>query len=125
MAAETSGAPTSFERGGWGWLFQRITAAFLIVVLAFHFFLLHFYHHAYEITFAGTSARMSQVGYFATMWLFLVTATFHGVNGIYNAMVNQGIKGIQKRAAQGILGLAGVLLVVQGTRVALAMTDLV
>jgi succinate dehydrogenase / fumarate reductase membrane anchor subunit len=121
MAAETSGAPTSFERGGWGWLFQRITAAFLIVVLAFHFFLLHFYHHAYEVTFAATNVRMSQLGYFATMWLFLVTATFHGVNGIYNAMVNQGIEGMQKRAAQGILGLAGLLLVVQGTRVALHM----
>jgi succinate dehydrogenase / fumarate reductase membrane anchor subunit len=64
---------------------------------------------------------MSQVGYFATMWLFLVTATFHGVNGIYNAMVNQGIEGMQKRAAQGILGVAGLLLVVQGTRVALHM----
>jgi len=121
MSADTAGAPTSFDRGGWGWLFQRITAAFLIVVLAFHFFLLHFYHHAYEVTFAGTNARMSDVGYFATMWLFLVTATFHGVNGIYNAMVNQGIKGMQKRAAQGILGLAAVLLVVQGTRVALHM----
>jgi len=125
MAAESAGAPTSFDRGGWGWLFQRITAAFLIVVLAFHFFLLHFYNHAYEVTFAGTSARMSQVGYFATMWLFLVTATFHGVNGIYNAMVNQGIEGVQKRAVQAILGLAGLLLIVQGTNVALAMTNLV
>jgi succinate dehydrogenase / fumarate reductase membrane anchor subunit len=125
MAAESTGAPTSFERGGWGWLFQRITAAFLIVVLAFHFFLLHFYNHAYEITFAGTQARMSQVGYFATMWLFLVTATFHGVNGIYNALLNQGIQGTQKRVVQAILGVAGLLLVAQGTRVALAMTNLV
>jgi len=121
MSADTAGAPTSFERGGWGWLFQRVTAAFLIVVLAFHFFLLHFYHHAYEVTFAGTNARMSDIGYFLTMWLFLVTATFHGVNGIYNAMINQGIRGTQKRVAQGILGLAALLLVVQGTRVALYM----
>ena len=121
MSADTAGAPTSFDRGGWGWLFQRVTAAFLIVVLAFHFFLLHFYHHAYEVTFAGTNARMSDIGYFATMWLILVTATFHGVNGIYNAMINQGIQGTQKRVAQGILGLAAVLLVVQGTRVALYM----
>jgi succinate dehydrogenase / fumarate reductase membrane anchor subunit len=121
MSTDTAGAPTSFDRGGWGWLFQRITAAFLIVVLAFHFFLLHFYHHAYEITFAGTSARMGQLSYFATMWLFLVAATFHGVNGMYNAMVNQGIKGVQKRAVQVVLGVAGLLLVVQGTRVALVM----
>ncbi|NHN40177.1 succinate dehydrogenase hydrophobic membrane anchor subunit [Halorubellus sp. JP-L1] len=121
MAADTAGAPTSFDRGGWGWLFQRITAAFLIVVLAFHFFLLHFYNHAYEVTFAGTSARMGDLAYFATMWLFLVAATFHGVNGIYNAMLNQGIEGTQKRVAQGVLGIAALLLVVQGTRVALVM----
>ncbi|PSQ11091.1 succinate dehydrogenase, partial [Halobacteriales archaeon QS_7_68_65] len=67
---------SSFDRRGWRWFAQRLTAVFLIVVLAFHFMLLHFVNHAYEITFAGTTARMSQVGYFATMVLFLVTATF-------------------------------------------------
>ena len=81
---------SSFERKGTRWFLQRITAAFLVVVLAYHFLLLHFVNHAAEITFAGTTARMSQVGYFSTMVLFLVTATFHGVNGVYNALVNQG-----------------------------------
>ncbi len=116
---------SSFDRRGWRWLMQRLTAAFLVVVLAFHFFLLHFVHHAAEITFLGTQARMSTVGYFATMWLFLVTATFHGVNGVYNALVNQGVAGTQKRVAQVTLVGAGALLILQGTRVALAMTNLV
>ncbi len=116
---------SSFDRRGWRWLVQRLTAAFLIVALAFHFFLLHFVHHAAEISFAGTQARMSTVGYFSAMWLFLVTATVHGVNGVYNALINQGIAGTQKRVAQVTLVAAGGLLVVQGTRVALAMTDLV
>jgi succinate dehydrogenase / fumarate reductase membrane anchor subunit len=115
---------SSFDRRGWRWLLQRLTAAFLVVVLAFHFFLLHFVHHAADITFAGTRVRMSNLGYFATMWLFLVTATFHGVNGVYNALVNQGIAGTQKRAAQVVLVLAGVLLVVQGTRVAVVMAGI-
>ncbi|MFC6865157.1 succinate dehydrogenase hydrophobic membrane anchor subunit [Halomicroarcula sp. GCM10025817] len=116
---------SSFERGGRRWLFQRLTAVFLIGVLAFHFVLLHFVNHAADITFLGTQARMSQVGYFATMWLFLVTATFHGVNGVYNALVNQGLTGSQKNAVKYLLVVAGLLLVVQGTRVALAMTNLV
>jgi len=115
---------SSFERGGVRWLLQRVTAVFLIGVLAFHFFLLHFVNHAADITFAGTQARMSQVGYFATMWLFLVTATFHGVNGVYNALVNQGLDGTAKRAVGAVLTLASVALIAQGTRVALAMTDL-
>jgi succinate dehydrogenase / fumarate reductase membrane anchor subunit len=116
---------SSFERGGRRWLLQRITAVFLVGVLAFHFILLHFVNHAAEIRFAGTQLRMSQVGYFATMWLFLVTATFHGVNGVYNALVNMGVEGTQKRAIAGVLIVAGLLLIAQGTRVAIAMTNLI
>ncbi|NIB99582.1 succinate dehydrogenase hydrophobic membrane anchor subunit [Halobacterium sp. R2-5] len=109
---------SSFNTSSTAWLLQRVTAAFLVVVLAFHFFQLHFVTHAYEIEFAGSQARMENVGYYLTMVLFLVTATFHGVNGIYNALVNQGIDGTQKRAVQVVLGVAGLLLVAQGIRVA-------
>jgi Succinate dehydrogenase/Fumarate reductase transmembrane subunit. len=116
---------SSFDRGGRFWLIQRLTAVFLIGVLAFHFVLLHFVNHAAEITFMGTQARMSQMGYFATMWLFLLTATFHGVNGVYNGLVNMGLDGSRKRAVGAVLAVAGVALVLQGTRVALTMTNLV
>jgi succinate dehydrogenase / fumarate reductase membrane anchor subunit len=116
---------SSFERKGTRWLLQRVTAAFLVVVLAYHFMLMHFVNHAAELTFAGTTARMSQVGYFLTMVLFLVTAAFHGVNGVYNALVNQGLEGTRKTAVMWLLVIAGGLLVVQGVRVALAMTNLV
>jgi succinate dehydrogenase / fumarate reductase membrane anchor subunit len=116
---------SSFQRGGRRWLLQRLTAVFLIGVLAFHFVLLHFVNHAAEISFLGTQARMSQIGYFATMWLFLVTAAFHGVNGVYNALVNMGLTGTRKKAVGAVLALAAIAVVVQGTRVALAMTNLV
>ena len=116
---------TSFERGGRRWLAQRVTAVFLIGVLAFHFVLLHFVNHAADITFAGTTARMSQWSYFATMWLFLVTATFHGVNGVYNALVNMGLSGTRARVVGAVLAVAGLALIAQGTRVAVAMTNLV
>ena len=116
---------SSFEPKGTRWLLQRVTAAFLIVVLAFHFLLLHFVNHAAEIQFAGTTARMSQVGYFVTMVLFLITATFHGVNGVYNALVNQGLEGTRKTAVKWLLVVASVLLVAQGIRVAVAMTNIV
>ena len=115
---------SSFEPKGTRWLLQRITAAFLVVVLAYHFMLLHFVNHAADITFAGTQARMSQVGYFLTMVLFLIAGTFHGVNGVYNALVNQGLDGTQQTVVKWILIVAGTLLVVQGIRVAIAMTGL-
>lgn len=112
---------SSFTPGGTGWLLQRVTAAFLIVTLAFHFFLLHFVHHAYEIEFAGTQFRMKQFSYMLTMILFLWAAAFHGVNGVYNALVNQGLSGTPKRIVLGVLSLAGLALVAQGTYVALVM----
>ena len=115
---------SSFEPKGTRWLLQRITAAFLVVVLAFHFMLLHFVNHAAEITFAGTQARMSQVGYFATMVSFLVAGAFHGVNGVYNALVNQGLEGTQQSVVKWTLVVAGALLIVQGIRVSIAMTGL-
>ena len=113
---------SSFERGGKRWFLQRITAVFLIGVLAFHFVLLHFVNHAAEIEFAGTQARMENIGYFSLMWTFLVTATFHGVNGVYNALVNQGLDGTQKKVVAAVLTVASLLLILQGTRVALAMS---
>ena len=115
---------SSFQQGTWRWFLQRVTAVFLIGALAFHFILLHFINHAASITFAGTEARMSGIIYFSLMWLFLVTAAFHGINGVYNALVNMGLKGTKQKVVAGVLVLAGILLVIQGTRVAIAMSGM-
>ena len=116
---------SSFDRSGTRWLLQRITAAFLVVVLAFHFFLLHFVNHAADVTFAGTSARMSTWTYFSLMVLFLLTATFHGVNGVYNTLVERdGVDGWKQTAITGVLVVASLLMVAQGLRTALVWTNL-
>lgn len=109
---------SSFERGGRRWLLQRITAAFLVITLAYHFAFRHFLFHAANVTFEQSAAFMAEVGYFATMVLFLVTATFHAVNGIYNALENAGVAGTQLTVAKVVLGVAGVALLVQGGRLA-------
>jgi len=116
---------SSFAPGGTRWLLQRITAVFLIVVLAMHFFLLHFVNHAAEVTLAGTEARMQNIGYFLTMVLFLWAGAFHGINGVYNALVNQGLSGTQKKVVLAVLIIAGVALVGQGTYVALVMSGMI
>jgi succinate dehydrogenase / fumarate reductase membrane anchor subunit len=109
---------SSFEPGGRRWFWQRITAAFLLVVLAFHFFLLHFVWHAAEVTFALSAARMETLSYYLLMILFLITATFHGVNGVYNALINAGLSGQKRTAVKWTLVVASVVLVVQGVRTA-------
>ncbi len=115
---------SSFNRGTWRWFLQRVTAVFLIGALAFHFVMLHFVNHAASITFAGTEARMGGILYFTLMMTFLVTAAFHGINGVYNALINMGLKGTQKKVVAAILVVAGVALIVQGTRVAVAMSPM-
>ncbi|PSQ24956.1 succinate dehydrogenase [Halobacteriales archaeon QS_9_67_17] len=115
---------SSFEPKGTRWLLQRLTAAFLVVVLAFHFMLLHFVNHAADVTFAGTQMRMQTAGYFVTMVAFGLTATFHGVNGVYNALVNQGIDGTAKAVVKYGLVLAGLLLAVQIVRLSLVMAGI-
>ncbi|WP_049926023.1 succinate dehydrogenase [Halopiger goleimassiliensis] len=112
---------SSFTPGGTGWLLQRITAAFLVVTLAFHFFQLHFVQHAAEVTFQNTQIRMDNLGYFLTMVLFLIAGAFHGINGVYNALVNQGLEGTPKKVVLAVLTIAGVGLVAQGIWVAAAM----
>lgn len=112
---------STFTPGGTAWLLQRVTAVFLVIVLAFHFFLLHFVNHAAEITFLGSAERMQQLGYFITMILFLVTATFHGLNGVYAALLNQGLSGRLKRIVKWGLTAAGTILIIQGVRLALAL----
>jgi succinate dehydrogenase / fumarate reductase membrane anchor subunit len=114
---------SSFEPKGTRWFLQRVTAAILVVLLAFHFVQLHFLNHAADVTFQGSRLRMENVAYFLTMVLFLVTAAFHGVNGVYNALVNQGLEGTPKTVIKRGLIVAGTVLVLQGIRVALAMSD--
>ncbi len=115
---------SSFSQDSWRWLLQRVTAVFLIGALAFHFVLLHFVNHAAEIRFAGTNARMDGLIYFSLMITFLIAATFHGVNGVYNGLVNMGLKGRQKQIVGFILTVAAVALIVQGFRVAFAMAGI-
>ena len=109
---------SSFNSGTTLWFLQRVTAAILVITLMFHFFWLHFVHHAAEITFAGTAYRMEQIGYFLTMLLFLVAGAFHGVNGVYNALINQGLTGTKQRAVKWVLIVASAVLIVQGIRTA-------
>ena len=109
---------SSFQSGGRMWFLQRVTAVFLLVVLAFHFFLLHFVHHADEVSFLASAGRMESLSYYSLMILFLVTATFHGVNGVYNALVNQGLTGTKRTVIKWTLVAASVVLIAQGVRTA-------
>ena len=56
--------------------------------------------------------------YYSLMVLFLITATFHGVNGVYNALINQGLTGTKRQVVKWTLVVASGVLLVQGIRTA-------
>lgn len=114
-----------FESGSIAWFLQRVTAVVLLFTLAFHFIWLHFVNHAAEVTLWGSALRMNQLAYFLTMIVFLVTAVFHGLNGIYNALLNQGLSGRKRQVVFWASALVGTIVTVQGIRIALAMTEVV
>lgn len=114
-----------FESGSMAWFLQRVTAVVLLFILAFHFLWLHFVNHAADVTLWDSALRMDQLVYFIVMVVFLVTAAFHGLNGVYNALLNQGLSGRARQSVFWILTIVGVVLIIQGLRIAVAMAGVV
>ena len=114
-----------FESGSMAWLLQRLTAVVLLFALAFHFLWLHFVSHAADVTLWGSALRMDRLAYFLVMVVFLITATYHGLNGIYNALLNWGLAGRARTVVRWTTVAVGLLLVVQGLRIATAMAGVV
>ncbi len=113
--------PRTVNTQGISWLLHRLSATFLIVALFGHLLQQHVLNHAYEIELADSAVRMADVGYFAFIVVFLLAASFHGLNGVYQATIGEGMSGRRKQVIRWSLTLIGVVIVVQGMRLALAM----
>ncbi len=114
-----------FESGSIAWFLQRVTAVILLFTLAFHFIWLHYVNHAAEVTLWGSALRMDQLVYFVVMVVFLVTAAFHGINGIYNALLNRGLSGRARQIVFWLFTIVGLVLIVQGIRIAFAIAGVI
>ena len=114
-----------FESGSIAWFLQRLTAVVLLFTLAFHFIWLHYVNHAPEVTLWGSALRMNQLVYFLVMVVFLVTATFHAINGIYNALLNRGLSGRTRQVAFWAFTVFGLVVIVQGMRISFALAGVV
>lgn len=70
------------------WLLQRISAAFLAVLLAVHFWVGHYADWGEPVTFAGVHMRLQSAVFLLVDSLLLVSVTFHGLNGIRNILLD-------------------------------------
>ena len=69
--------------GAFGWFFQRISGAVLLIVLIIHFWVLHFFPSQQgEVTFDIVMQRLQHPVWRAIDLLFLVVGLYHGMNGL-------------------------------------------
>lgn len=75
------------------WYLQRITGAALLVLLILHFWVEHF---TAEVRTHGLTFEVIQRRFFANHWFvavditFLIVATYHGLNGVRNIILDFG-----------------------------------
>jgi len=101
------------------WIWQRVTAVALIVLLGGHMWVNHYAPVIFPgneyITFLGVQQRLSQIPWLIFNTLLLATALFHGLNGVRNVIFDYGISHRGKRAITAALVVLGLSFFAYGT----------
>jgi succinate dehydrogenase / fumarate reductase, membrane anchor subunit len=64
------------------WLFQRVTAVILFIILVYHFVYYHFISMG-NYPWKMVVAKMQSPWFNLLQFTFLITALFHGLNGVW------------------------------------------
>ena len=99
----------------WSWIFQRITAVFLVIGLFVHFWVLHYIDSASKpVTFELVTKRLSSPGWIIFDSLLLIAALYHGLNGIWSIILDWNPRKSFKCSLGWILSVIGVLALIIG-----------
>lgn len=96
---------------GWTWLFQRITAIFLILALSVHFWVLHYQNPGEIIIYNDTVERLRTALFLTVDTILLAFGLFHALNGLHNILEDFNIR---SRALTGLLFIIGLGLFMMG-----------
>jgi succinate dehydrogenase / fumarate reductase membrane anchor subunit len=67
----------------WTWLFQRISAFLILIVLGFHIGLLHFSNAGEPLKYSDILVRMKTPVFLAMDLLLLICGLYHALYGMY------------------------------------------
>ena len=70
------------KAGAMLWLFQRISAVILFIMIIFHFTTYHFISKG-VIKYAGVMSKIKSPWFNLIQFLFLISALYHGLNGVW------------------------------------------
>ena len=96
-----------------GWFMQRISALFLVIGMLVHFWVLHYFIEK-PITFEKVVARLTSPGWILFDSLLLLAVIYHGLNGIWNILVDYNPSGVLRKTYGWILFLIGLATFIWG-----------
>lgn len=94
------------------WLFQIITAIFMVFFLGVHLVLMHAYG-INNILIQAILDRLQDPWWKAFYIAFVVSITYHGLNGLRGIILDLGIKKI--KLLNGIFWVVAIITIIYGT----------
>ena len=106
----------STHRGGmWSWVFQRVTAVLLIVMLAIHLIFTHILNIG-ELNYDNIADRLAHAGLTAVDIILLAAGIFHALNGLRMVLMDYWFTSRQRaRVLTIVLWVVGIVAMGYGT----------
>ncbi len=101
-------------QGVWAWIWQRITAVLLVLLLGTHLAILHYVPANMNIDVAGVAARLKSVLYLVVDTGLLAFGLYHALNGVRNVVFDFVVAEGTRRVITTILWVAGVAFALWG-----------
>lgn len=101
--------------GAVAWLLQRVSAVILFVLLLFHFVTYHFLTQTRSVSYRQVLERAQSWWFPLLQFAFLVTALYHGLNGIWSVLEDYTRSKFWRLVWYGLLVTVGAALLFVGT----------
>ncbi len=108
---------TSRVAGTWPWFFQRLSAVLLVVLLAVHIVIDHFWDMSSstsELSVANIHVRLASLVWVAVDWSLLGFVLFHGLNGTRTVMFDFDMFMKHKRLVDVGMWALGITMLIWG-----------
>ncbi len=108
---------TTRVAGSWPWFLQRVTAVLLVVLLAAHIVIDHFWQMGAatsELSVYNIHLRLREIVWIGVDWSMLAVVLFHGLNGTRTVMFDFDCFMKRRKMVDAGLWVLGIAMLVWG-----------